>query len=354
MSARLARSGSGLFGRALLAIAVATLGADHAASASTTAGAGEDTSDVVPPEPLLPARSAPALAAPPSASALALAALDRRIADLDAEEIASKRDLGEIGAKIADAHARALSRGRAYYKLTRSGMLALGGGFDALVTHAMRVERVRRALAADLADERELRAHGADLARSLDRVAKDRQALATQRTSMDAARVAMEEEAQRREAFDRAFQTSTGSSEFVQVGGGGPDEGAGSGFGAARGKLLFPLLGPADVKQAHKDGIEGLALEMHTKLGTAVRTVYAGRVAFADRYGSYGRIVIVDHGEHYYTVSGNLASVDVRVGDEVSAGERLGTVGDEGQGPLLYFEIRHGSQTLPPSPWLGL
>jgi len=64
--------------------------------------------------------------------------------------------------------------------------------------------------------------------------------------------------------------------------------------------------------------------------------------------------VIVDHGDHYYTVSGNLASMDVKVGDEVSAGERLGAVGDEGRGPMLYFEIRHATQTLQPTSWLGL
>jgi septal ring factor EnvC (AmiA/AmiB activator) len=82
--------------------------------------------------------------------------------------------------------------------------------------------------------------------------------------------------------------------------------------------------------------------------------VFGGRVAFADRYGAYGRIVILDHGAHYYTVSGTLGGVDVRVGDEVSAGERIGSVGDDGHGPLLYFEIRHGSQTVAPQSWLGL
>ena len=85
-----------------------------------------------------------------------------------------------------------------------------------------------------------------------------------------------------------------------------------------------------------------------------MRAVFAGRVAFADRYGPYGRIVILDHGDHYYTVSGNLAAIDVKVGEEVSAGERLGTVGDDGQGAMLYFEVRHGTETIAPGPWLGL
>jgi septal ring factor EnvC (AmiA/AmiB activator) len=85
-----------------------------------------------------------------------------------------------------------------------------------------------------------------------------------------------------------------------------------------------------------------------------VRAAFAGRVAFADRYGPYGRIVILDHGDHFYTVSGDLDEIDVKIGQDTAAGERLGTVGDDGQGAMLYFEVRHGSQTVPPAAWLGL
>ena len=115
----------------------------------------------------------PSLATPES-PALALAALDRKIADLDAEEASSKKELGELGPKLAEVHGRTLSRGRAFYKLSRAGMLPVGGGFDALVTHAMRVERSRRALSNDLGEEKRLRMRGGDLARNLERVARDR------------------------------------------------------------------------------------------------------------------------------------------------------------------------------------
>ena len=77
-------------------------------------------------------------------------------------------------------------------------------------------------------------------------------------------------------------------------------------------------------------------------------------MAFADRYGAYGRIVILDHGEHYYSVSGNLGSIDVKIGDDVGADERVGTVGESDSGGMLYFEIRHGSTATAPQPWLGL
>lgn len=282
--------------------------------------------------------------------ALALAALDRKIADLDAEELTSKRELEEIGPKIHDAHGRVLARGRDLYKLTRAGMLPVGGGFDALVRHAMKVERARKCLEREVATEDGLRAHGAELVKSLERVARDREALSSQRSAMDAARIAMDDEKRRQDAFDRAFQGQSG--DYVAVG--GSDLSLGGGFLASKGRLLFPLNGRGDVRTAKREGADGPGLEIVASPMAVVRAVYAGHVAFADRYGAYGKIVILDHGDHYYSVSGNLGSIDVRIGDELAAGERIGTVGDDGNGPMLYFEIRHGSQTVAPGPWLGL
>ncbi|HEX7664780.1 MAG TPA: peptidase, partial [Polyangiaceae bacterium] len=73
--------------------------------------------------------------------ALALASLDRKIADCDAEEAASKKELLALDPEIARAHAESIVHGRWFYKLTRAGMLPVGGGFGELVAHAMRVER---------------------------------------------------------------------------------------------------------------------------------------------------------------------------------------------------------------------
>jgi len=310
----------------------------------TTAWAARkhDAVTVLPPPP------APAAS---QSGALALAALDRKIADLDAEEQESKKELSGLGPKIKEAHARSTTRGRSLYKLTRAGMLPLGGGFDAFMRHAMDVEHARHALERDVDEERRLRSHGADVARSLERVARDRESLASQRNAMDAARIAMDDEQRRQRAFESAFTGSRGSDDYVIVGHADP---ATAGFSASRGKLLFPVASKADVRPAHREGADGPGIEVLAQAGVVVRAVYAGKVAFADRYGAYGRIVILDHGEHYYSVSGNLGSIDVKIGDDVTAGERVGTVGDSDQGAMLYFEIRHGSQTIQPGPWLGL
>jgi septal ring factor EnvC (AmiA/AmiB activator) len=302
-------------------------------------------------------RAAPSSPGLPTDPALALAALDRRIADLDAEEQSDKLEIARLGGEVGRYRAQVLVRTRSFYKLTRAGLLPVGGGFASLVSHAMHVERARRQLVAELEEETHARARAGDLARDLERVARDRVALASQRTSMDAARLAMEDEQRRQAAFDHAFQSSTGGSgDYVAVYGGtgavlDPSTGV---FAAARGKLLLPIAGRTEVRAAHREGTDGPGLELHAPVGTTVRAVFAGRVAFADRYGPYGRIVILDHGDHYYSVSGDLDEVDVKIGQEVGAGERIGTVGDDGQGAMLYFEIRHGSQTIAPSPWLGL
>jgi septal ring factor EnvC (AmiA/AmiB activator) len=84
-----------------------------------------------------------------------------------------------------------------------------------------------------------------------------------------------------------------------------------------------------------------------------VRAVFQGRVAFADTYPEYGKTVIIDHGRRHYTLSANLGSIDVKVGDEVGTGERLGTLGSE-KDAALYFEIRVNKTTVDPSEWFGI
>lgn len=288
--------------------------------------------------------------------ALALANFDRRIADLDSERAADQRELADAGRRLTAMHALIVVRGREFYRLTRVGILPLGGGFDAFVTQAMRVEHERRRLSSDLREETRLRARAGELAASLTRIDRDRVTLVQQRSDLQFAQSARQAETRRQQAFERAFESSTGADDYVALYGGPnvtPEIPAG-GFASARGRLLFPLAGRADVRPAHRDGVDGPGLELIAPAGTPVRAVFAGRVAFADAYGPFGRIVILDHGDHYYTVSGNLADMNVKIGQEVTASDRIGTVGDDGRGPMLYFEVRHGSHAIAPGPWLGL
>ncbi|MBW2295147.1 MAG: M23 family metallopeptidase [Deltaproteobacteria bacterium] len=83
---------------------------------------------------------------------------------------------------------------------------------------------------------------------------------------------------------------------------------------------------------------------------------YASRAGSAgtERSSFYGKIVILDHGNQYFTVSGHLADLYVEVGQTVDRGDTLATAGDSGSltGARLYFEVRRGSEPLDPVEWL--
>ncbi len=87
-----------------------------------------------------------------------------------------------------------------------------------------------------------------------------------------------------------------------------------------------------------------------------VRAVYDGEVIFADWIEGYGKVVILRHGEGYYTVYGGLSEITVKKADVVSRGDILGRVGESGvlNEPALYFELRFRGKPLNPIYWLSV
>jgi septal ring factor EnvC (AmiA/AmiB activator) len=128
-----------------------------------------------------------------------------------------------------------------------------------------------------------------------------------------------------------------------------------AGFRALKGHLPFPVAGRAEVHRVVRPRSGGPGLELVGASGTPVRSVAGGRVAFADRYDDYGLTLILDHGDHYYSLYANLSETSAHVGDALPSGSRVGTMGQSNDGRVLvYFEIRKGSDTIDPGPWLGL
>lgn len=63
----------------------------------------------------------------------------------------------------------------------------------------------------------------------------------------------------------------------------------------------------------------------------------------------YGQLVIVNHVRGWLTAYGHNASVRVKEGEEVRAGQPIAAMGlGPGQQPMLYFEIRLEGQPLDP------
>jgi septal ring factor EnvC (AmiA/AmiB activator) len=89
-------------------------------------------------------------------------------------------------------------------------------------------------------------------------------------------------------------------------------------------------------------------------VGTMVKSVSAGTVAYAGPMGTYGNTVILEHGGGDYSVYGSLDRIAVRKGTRVIKGQPLGTVGvsDPALGSHLHFEIRRGGPAVDPAEWL--
>jgi septal ring factor EnvC (AmiA/AmiB activator) len=87
-----------------------------------------------------------------------------------------------------------------------------------------------------------------------------------------------------------------------------------------------------------------------------VRAVAAGRVVFAEWMRGFGNLMIIDHGQSYLTIYGNNEALLKQVGDAVTAGDAIATVGNSGGNPDsgLYFEIRHQGQAFDPLRWVSL
>ena len=304
------------------------------------------------------------VAEPPTVADSALAAqrdlggaAEKRLSELERQTQAGKVELERLGKETDSAHARTVTRGRVYVRLAKAGLLPVGGGFSALVEHAVQLERLRNAIGRDLKLERELSARRVALGRQLLDLETRRSTLAGEVRAMSAAQTALLSEQDRANAFSRAFAGGVGSSHTAVYGAGvGPADSApvSGGFASLKGRLPFPITGRSEIRSAQRAGSEGPGLEMFAPAGSVVRSVQAGRVAFADSYAAYGRTVILDHGGGYYTVSANLGSIDVKVGDDLSSGTRLGTVGNTDGSPRLYFELRFGTNTLPPTDWFGI
>jgi septal ring factor EnvC (AmiA/AmiB activator) len=131
-------------------------------------------------------------------------------------------------------------------------------------------------------------------------------------------------------------------------------------FSKMKGKLEFPVNGPIISSFGKKEHPElhtftfQKGIEIKSNYEVEIKAIFEGEVIFADWFKGYGNIIIIDHGESYYTLSGHAAKLLKNVGDKVAAGEVIGLVGDTGsiKGNCLYFEVRHHGKPQDPLQWL--
>jgi murein hydrolase activator len=340
-----------------------------------------------------------------------LEAIDRRLAEkrkqvaiLDArirrsaDEISElQRDISRLEGQRAGQEDAMAQRLRAMYRLqAQGGALPVLLSGDDPVAQAVRLRHLATLATVDARMIREYRLTSEGLADRKDRLEARRKELSALRGEAESERAEADREAGKRrmilarvkderayhdrmvgelseatrrlEAFVRDLQERRRVAKIPPPASKAPKSAAapsessapGVGLGAMRGRLGWPAEGrvveeygarvnPRFGTKTFRNGIDIDAVE-----GSGVHAVYPGRVLYTGWFRGYGNLIIVDHGNEYYTLYAHVADIKVAEGDDVKQGQVIATVGDTGslQGPRLYFEVRYQGKPQDPAQWL--
>jgi murein DD-endopeptidase MepM/ murein hydrolase activator NlpD len=92
-------------------------------------------------------------------------------------------------------------------------------------------------------------------------------------------------------------------------------------------------------------------IDIEARNGTPVKAALAGRVTFAGDSGNYGMLIKIEHAGNLETRYAHLSGASVSIGDNVTAGQVIGSSGQSGNatGPHLHFELRSSGSPIDPS-----
>jgi len=119
-----------------------------------------------------------------------------------------------------------------------------------------------------------------------------------------------------------------------------------------KGKIIS-FFGPQRNKKFNLINFQS-GIEIKADRGEPIRAVYDGRILYAKWFKGYGNMIIIDHGNNYYSIYAHAQELFASQGDTVETGEVVATVGDSGSliGPSLHFEIRHHGKPVDPLKWI--
>ncbi|MFQ5960345.1 MAG: murein hydrolase activator EnvC family protein [Candidatus Methylomirabilales bacterium] len=132
-------------------------------------------------------------------------------------------------------------------------------------------------------------------------------------------------------------------------------------FTARKGKLPWPTKGKVAFPFGRQENPKfkvvtfNKGIGIRAPLGQKIQVVYDGTILYAGWFRGYGKLVIVDHGQGFYSLYAHASDLLVHVGDVVRAGQAIGRVGETGslEGPQLYFELRYRGEPQDPLAWLA-
>lgn len=121
--------------------------------------------------------------------------------------------------------------------------------------------------------------------------------------------------------------------------------------------LIQPTSGKLTSRYGEKSSIRSSAhtgLDIANSYGTPIKAAASGTVVFSGTKGSYGKMVIISHGNGVQTYYGHCSSLNVSVGQTVSQGQVIAKMGSTGNstGNHLHLEIRVNGSSVNPQKYL--
>ena len=121
--------------------------------------------------------------------------------------------------------------------------------------------------------------------------------------------------------------------------------------------LIEPVQGRITAKYGEKSSVRS---SVHTGLdiaapgGTPIKAAASGTVVFSGRKGSFGKMLVISHGNGVQTYYAHCSKLLANVGDKVSQGEVIANVGSTGNstGNHLHFEVRVNGQSYNPQKYV--
>ncbi len=125
-------------------------------------------------------------------------------------------------------------------------------------------------------------------------------------------------------------------------------------FVRLKGRLPWPVKGRVVYRfnMRHRPPREGIGIRVSSN--TQVKVISWGKVVFSDKLRGFGNVIIVFHGNDFYSLYAYLKRVYVFVGQRVERSEIIGVAGfcPKCRGYGVYFELRKGKRPVNPLKWL--
>ncbi len=306
------------------------------------------------------------------------------IEKIQAQRDAQQQEIDNLRVWIGQQERTVNARLVVLYKMTRFGLLPMVFSTDpfpvrlrnmhflkTVVQHDMEqlrmfhakldeVVKMERSLAANIEEEKAL---DKKLSKRLEALAQERQKKAQLLFTIENERVLYERllselEASSKELERLIFQKDKEKSkperpEILSV----PTTGS---FRRNKGLLPWPVDGQVirgfgkQRDSRYDSTIINEGIDIKAKPEQEIRTVFNGSVVYAGWFKGYGQLIIIDHGEGFYSVVAQAGRLTKSTGDKVKTGEVLGYAGDSGalMDSAVHFEIRHKGEPLDPLVWL--